>query len=182
MARKWFSRFKEDRFDNSDTPRSGRHSGFDEDRVNKLIHNDPRQCTRELVNVMKCDHSTIVRHLYSMDKVQKSGVWYCILYSKTTKNQRVTICASLFALHQLAREQHRQFLSCIVTGDEKWCPYANTRRRKQWLSLNKKATPRTKTCAHPQKIMFCIWWNSEGVLDYEMLSRGVTTADIIANN
>ena len=39
------SRFKDDRFDNSDTPRSGRPSAFDEDRLNTLIHNDPRQCT-----------------------------------------------------------------------------------------------------------------------------------------
>ena len=46
-ARKWFSRFKEDRFDISDTPRSGRPSGFHEDRLNTLIHNYPRQCTRE---------------------------------------------------------------------------------------------------------------------------------------
>ena len=44
-ARKWFSRFKEDRFDISDTPRSRRPSGFVEDRSNILIHNDPRQCT-----------------------------------------------------------------------------------------------------------------------------------------
>ena len=43
-----FSRFKEDCLDISDTPRSGRSSGFDEDRLNTLIHNDPRQCTREL--------------------------------------------------------------------------------------------------------------------------------------
>ena len=43
MARKWFSSFKADRFDISDTPRSGRPSGFDEDRLNTLIHNDPRQ-------------------------------------------------------------------------------------------------------------------------------------------
>ena len=42
-ARKSFSRFKENRFDISDTPRSGRPSGFDEDRLNTLIHNDPRQ-------------------------------------------------------------------------------------------------------------------------------------------
>ena len=59
-ARKWFSRFKEDRFDTNDTPRSERPSGFDEDRLNTLIHNDPRQCTRELANVMNCDHPTIV--------------------------------------------------------------------------------------------------------------------------
>ena len=43
--------FKEDRFDICDTPRSGRPSGFGEDRLNTLIHNDPGQCTRELANV-----------------------------------------------------------------------------------------------------------------------------------
>ena len=45
-VRKFFSRFKEDRFDISDTPSLGRRPVFDEDRVNTLIHNDPRQCTR----------------------------------------------------------------------------------------------------------------------------------------
>ena len=59
-ARKLFSRFKEDRLDISDTPRSGRFSGFEEDHLNTLIHNDPRQCTGELANVMNCEHSTIV--------------------------------------------------------------------------------------------------------------------------
>ena len=44
-ARKWFSRFKEDRFDVSDTPRSGRPSVLDDDCLNTLIHNDPRQCS-----------------------------------------------------------------------------------------------------------------------------------------
>ena len=68
-----FFRFKEYRFEISDTPRSGRPSWFDEDRLNTLIHNDPRQCARELANVTNCEHSTMVRHLYSMGKVQKSG-------------------------------------------------------------------------------------------------------------
>ena len=74
-ARKRFSRFKEHCFDISETSRSGEPSGFDEDHVNILIHNDPRQCTRELTNVTNCYHSTILRHLHSIDKVQKSGVW-----------------------------------------------------------------------------------------------------------
>ena len=56
-ARKWFSRFKKDCFDINDTPRSGRLSGFDEDRLNTSIHNDPRQCIQELANLMNCDHS-----------------------------------------------------------------------------------------------------------------------------
>ena len=45
MARKWFSRFKEDGFDISEIPRSGRSSGFDEDRLNTLIQNGPCQCS-----------------------------------------------------------------------------------------------------------------------------------------
>ena len=118
-ARKWFSRFKEDHFDIRDTPCSGIPSWFDEDRLNTLIHNDPRQCTRELANVMNCDHSTIVRHLHSMGKVQKSGVWVPHALSQNHKNQRVAICAPLLARHRLAREQHRPFIFCIVTGDEK---------------------------------------------------------------
>ena len=47
-----FPGFKEDHFDISDTPHSGRPSEFDEDRVSTLIYNDPRQCTRQLA---KCD-------------------------------------------------------------------------------------------------------------------------------
>ena len=70
-----FSRFNEDRFHISDTPCSGRPSGFDEDRLNTLIYNDAPQLTRELKNAMNCDNPTIVRHLHSMGKVQKSGVW-----------------------------------------------------------------------------------------------------------
>ena len=54
-ARKWFSRFKEDRFDISDIPRSGRPSGFYEDVLNTLIHNDVCQYTRDLANAMNCD-------------------------------------------------------------------------------------------------------------------------------
>ena len=57
---KWFSCFKEDSFDINDPPRSGRPSELDEDLFNTLIHNDPRQCTRELANVMSL--SAEVRH------------------------------------------------------------------------------------------------------------------------
>ena len=55
----------------------------------------------------------------------------------------------------------------------------NIRKRKESLSPNKRATPRTKTCTQPIKIMLCIWWNRDDVLYYELLPRGVTiTADI----
>ena len=101
-AKRWSSRFKEGCFDSTDTPRSGRPSGFDEEHLNTLIQND-----RELANVINCDQSIIVRHFNSMGKVKKSGVQIPLI------------------LHRLAHE-HWPFLSCTVTGDEKWCLYAIT--------------------------------------------------------
>ena len=101
MARKWFSHIKEECFDISDTPHSGRPSGFDEDHLNTLIHNDPCQCTRELANVKNCEHSTIMRHFHLMGKVQKSGVWVPHTLSQNHKYQRVAICSSLLARHRL---------------------------------------------------------------------------------
>ena len=99
MARKWFSHFKEDCFDIRDTPCSGRPSELDEDRLNTLIHNEPHQCTRELADVMNCDYSTIVQHLDSVSKFQKSGVWLPHALSQNHKNQWVALCASLLAHH-----------------------------------------------------------------------------------
>ena len=136
MARKWFSRLKEDRCDISDTPRSERLSGFHEDRLNTLIHNDTLQCTRELANEMNGDHSTIVRHLHSMGKVQKIGcmgtTWF---QPKPQKSAGGHMCISV-SCHLLTHEQHRPSLPCIVTGDEKWCLYTNIRKIKEWLNLN----------------------------------------------
>ena len=85
-VRKCCSRFEEDRCDISDTPRSGRPSGFDQDRLNILIYDDPCQHTKELENVMNCDHFTIAQHLYSIGKVQKSGVWVPHALSQNHKN------------------------------------------------------------------------------------------------
>ena len=59
----FFFHFKVGRFDISYTPRSGRLSEIDENRLNILIHNDPRQCSLELANVMNCDQSIIVRQI-----------------------------------------------------------------------------------------------------------------------
>ena len=90
---------------------------FDEDRLNTLIRNDPRQCARELGNVMSCVLSIIVRHLHPMDKVKKSGVWVPHALKQNHENPRVDICAYLLARHRLFRKQHIPFLFGIVPDD-----------------------------------------------------------------
>lgn len=178
-AQKWFSRFKDENFDLSDAARSGRPSVLNNDCLNALLLENPRQSTRELAEKMECDHSTIVRHLKAMGSVQKLGVWVPHELSQYNKDCRVITCASLLARYHLARQQHQSFLSRIITGDEKWCLYINFKRRKEWLSPDKQATPRVKQDLHPRKTMLCVWWNQEGVVYYEILPRNQTiTAEL----
>ena len=115
MARKWFSHFKEVRFDISDMSHSGRPLRFDEDHLNTLLHNDPYQCAQQLADVMNCDHSTIMRHLHSLGKV-KLGVWGLYALNKNHKNQWVAICASLLVINWLMNNiDHSYLVSLLVT-------------------------------------------------------------------
>ena len=54
-ARRWFSRFKNGNFYLKDRSHTGRPTVFDEDRLNQLLHENPRQTTRELAEQMDCD-------------------------------------------------------------------------------------------------------------------------------
>ena len=110
-----FSRFKEDYLDISDTRGWGSSSGFDETRLNTLIHNDPRKCTPELSNMMNCDHSTIVWYLHSMEKVQKSSVWVPHARCQNHKNQRVAIVYELIIDWLVNNINHLYPVSLLVT-------------------------------------------------------------------
>jgi hypothetical protein len=118
-----------------------------------------------------------------MGKVQKLGVWVPQILTQDNKNQCVAICASLLAHHRLARQQHKSFLSCIVTGDEKWCLYVNFKQRKEWLSPDRQATPRPKPDLHPRMTMLCIWWDLDGIIHYELHERDLAVLlNTIVNN
>ena len=136
MAKKWFSHFKKDCFDISDTAHSGRPSGFDEDHLNIMIH----------VSVLEnCQiwWTVTIPALWDIciqwASLKNRVYGYCMLLSQNHKNQWEVIRASLLARHPLACEQHRPFISSIFIVDEKWCLYANIRKRKELLSPNKKA-------------------------------------------
>lgn len=60
------------------------------------------------------DHTTIIRYLKSMGKVQKFNV-----LNKINKDSRVAIRMALLTRHRLARQQQQPFLSHIITADQK---------------------------------------------------------------
>jgi [histone H3]-lysine36 N-dimethyltransferase SETMAR len=173
-ARYWYAKFKNGNFDLKDSPRSGRPVELDEETLNELLHEDPRQTTREIAEKMKCSHITIERHLHSMGKVRKYGAWLPHVLNESNKNLRCTISAGLLARHRSTQGHKQQFLYRIVTGDEKWCLYVNMKQRKEWLSPDKQATPRVKQDPHPRKMMLCVWWDWIGIIHYELLERNQT--------
>jgi len=68
-----FHASKTKKFNLKDAARSGRPVGFDEDRLNQLLHENPRQSTRELAEQLTCDQKTVVNHLHSMGIKSKNS-------------------------------------------------------------------------------------------------------------
>ncbi len=94
--------------------------------------------------------------------------------SAENKAQRRTIYNSL-----ITRQKREPFLHRIVTGDEKWVPYVNTKRKTQWLSPGQQPVPTAKPGLHPQKVMLCVWWDSVGIVHFEVLEPNQTiTAEL----
>lgn len=58
-TRKWYSCVKEGHFEKNDSPHLGRLSEFDNDRLNALINDYPRQLIQELASMMNCDQYDI---------------------------------------------------------------------------------------------------------------------------
>ncbi|MEZ0498439.1 hypothetical protein [Sphingomonas sp. IW22] len=174
VARKWFSKFKKGDFSLTDAPRSGRPSHFSEECLSSLLKADNRQTTRELAGQLSCNPQTVLNHLHRMRKFQKYGAWIPHHLNERNKNQRINACSSLLARHHHAVQQHRPFLSLLVTGDEKWCLYINMKHRKEWVDKDHQAKPRVKQDNYSRKVMLCVWWGIEGVIYWELLKRNVT--------
>ena len=113
-AQKWFSQFKEGCFDLNNASYSGRISDFDEEHLNSLIHDNPHPSMRELADIMECYHSTIVRHLHSMEKFQKLGAW--IPYSLTENKKTQCVATSTFCSLVTAWQNRDTSCFCLTSS------------------------------------------------------------------
>jgi len=65
----------------------------------------------------------------------------------------------------------------IVTGDEKWIHYDNSKKRKSWGPPG-----HASTLAKPnigKKLMLCIWWDQLDVVYYELLKPNETITEAL---
>ena len=100
-----FSHSNEFFFSLEDDDRSGRPVELETDELEALLEEDPRQSTRELGNRLGVDHSTVLRRLDQLGKINKLGKWVPYKLSENNVNQRLTTCIS-----HLARYKKRLFV------------------------------------------------------------------------
>ena len=110
-CQKWFARFRDGNFNLDDEERSSRPQELETTKLEKLLDEDPRQSSRELAVMLGVEHTTVLRHLHTLGKINIIGKWVPHKLSENNINQRLTICISLLAKHK-----KKDFLWKLVTN------------------------------------------------------------------
>lgn len=168
-AQEWFAKFRTGDFSVEDRERSGRPSEVDRDLLCELLKDNPRQTARELGEKLGVHNTNVIRHLHELGMVHKLQQWVPHQLTESNRACRVDIAVSL-----LSQRPTNAWLDSVVTGDEKWCLYVNERRRRAWVKPDEQPPPLPKPGLHPRKIMLCVWWNSRGVIHFELLPPNQT--------
>ena len=113
----------------------------------------------------------------TLEWIGKNMEIWCVLVPRVLSHQqlqnRVDACMSLITSHH-----NFQWLSNLITGDEKWVMYANHTRKRQWLGLGQPGVETPLPEPHPKKVMISVWWGVNGIIHWETLPTGCTiTAD-----
>jgi histone-lysine N-methyltransferase SETMAR len=138
------------------------------------VEANPCQTIEELSNSLNQPWSTIQEHLPQIGKISRAGVWVPHNLSEQNKANRSITCNVL-----LQRHRTDPFFDRLITGDEKWVLYDNPKRKRQWLSRNELPRTTAKPGLHPKKALLCVWWNTRGVVYFEVLKPGQTiNADV----
>ncbi len=163
----WYEHFRSDDFDLSDQPRCGQPRKFEDAELEALLNEDSMQTQQEVAAQLGVTQAAISTHLHQMGKIQKLVRWVPHVLTEHSLGQRMNTCLSL-----LARQQKKNFLWKIVTGNEKYIFYDNPKCKKSWVDPGQTSTSTLKQNIHLKKSLLCIWWDMKGVLYYELLETG----------
>ncbi|XP_035720880.1 histone-lysine N-methyltransferase SETMAR-like [Vespa mandarinia] len=171
-CQRWFFKFRSGNFDLSDSYRSGRPIILDNDMLRAEVEANPCQTIEELSNVLNQPWSTIQEHLQQIGKISRAGVFgspiICPKRTKPTDPSHTTLL--------LQRHHTEPFFDRLIIGDEKWVPYDNPKRKRQWLSPNESPRSTAKPGLHPKKALVCVWWGIRGIVHFEVLKHGQTVS------
>lgn len=174
VARFWFRRFKSGEQSLENEARSGRPLTFENDEIRECLRENPRATCKEIGEILECDESTARKRLHTLGFSKKLDKWVPHKLTENNKLSRFSICNCL-----LIRVASDPFIDRIVTCDEKWVTYDNSRRSGQWVERGKAPGTSAKKEIHQRKILVTVWWTARGIVHVDYLPRGQTiTSDI----
>uniref|UniRef100_A0A1I7V2P1 HTH_48 domain-containing protein n=1 Tax=Caenorhabditis tropicalis TaxID=1561998 RepID=A0A1I7V2P1_9PELO len=170
----WFKRFKEGNYNLEDNARTGRPRLNVEVDIEEELEKEPKPSVREVASSLGLNKDTVHRRLRQSGRVPKFGQ---LLPHDLTVDQKNLRCD--LALSLISRKRNFDWISKIVTGDEKWCFLVNHNRKRQWVKIGEAAKIDIKPEIHEKKVMLSIWWDQQGIIYRQLLPDHTTiNADV----
>jgi histone-lysine N-methyltransferase SETMAR len=166
-VQRWFDKFRSGNRSLKDQDGRGRSTSIDNDQLKEFVEANPRTTVRELAVELGVSHMTVARHLDQIGKKKKLDKWVPHRLTENQQSRRLEIASSL-----LLRHKYEPFLKRLITCDEKWILYDNTRRSGQWLDRDEAPGHFPKQDLHPKKVMVSVWWGMNGIIHFSFLKTG----------
>ncbi|GFT07793.1 histone-lysine N-methyltransferase SETMAR [Trichonephila clavipes] len=126
-CQRWFSKFRSGGLSLQESNRSVRPSNIDNDVLRSMLENNSHLTSQEIAEKFGIHHTTVGDHIKSLGFVLKRSVWVPHELTKKNLSDRVRMCSS-----HLIRHNVETFLDKPITGEEKWIPYENIKRKKSY--------------------------------------------------
>lgn len=176
-VRRWIKRFKNEDFDISDKPRSGRPSTSVNDSnmelVADLIRGNRRIKVKEMSESIGISIGSVLSILENLNYRKLVSRWVPKLLTNEMKKQRLEMCANLLSEYG-SREDP---LKGVITGDETWIyrydPETN-QESKEWCRPGSPIKKKSKTLRKRDKIMATFFWDQEGIILIDFLEKNST--------
>lgn len=166
-VRRWYKKFSDGCVTLEDAERIGRPSKLDDKDLKDLVKRNTRVTIRELARKLDVSIGSVSSHMVKIGKTKKLDMWVPHELTKENAMKRHDICSNL-----ILRMKNEPFLHRLITCDEKWLLYNNTKRSTQWLDIGESPKHFPKPNKHEKKLMVTVWWCLKGVIHYSFLEKG----------
>ena len=123
------STFQDGDFSVEDKRHSGQPKKFEDKELEALFEEDQSQTQEVLAESLGVTQQAVSVRLRAMGMIQKQGNWVPYELKPIDVERRFFTCEQL-----IQRQQRKDFLHRIVTGDEKWIFTTISRRKNTTLS------------------------------------------------